>query len=110
MVGLENHWDRLNKVQVLKVAEGSKANWKCFDFIFVKNKNKDCTCGLAVILALLVLKADGISVTLSFVVTINLSYTILFLTFTFLTAVVCVPHLVKLKRRENNMDSQIIVE
>jgi len=87
--GLDQHVRVLALKLVLHVIEGS---------VLVVAVDGAVTeiCGLAVILAALVLNADVISVTLALIVTINLAHTILFLTFTFLTAVVCVPHLVKM--------------
>ena len=57
------------------------------------------TCRFTVILALLVLKANRIIITFVFVVTINLSQSVLFFTLTLLTAVLCVPHFVKLESK-----------
>lgn len=57
---------------------------------------------MAVVIALLILKADSISITLVFIITVNLSYSVILLTFTFLTAVICVPLFIELKRHRES--------
>lgn len=60
------------------------------------------TCRLAVVIALFILKTDSIVIALIFVITVNLPQAMVFFTFTFLTAVISIPHFIELARRNDS--------